>query len=82
LEKLIGMSERYLKEREDLGLEAGKEHMVRCQACDKSRNQEELSRCRGCEAVWYCDKVACNPSLSHVGELIRLTIGMPDEGLE
>jgi hypothetical protein len=57
------MSERYLKEREDLGPEAGKEHIVRCQACDKSSNREELSRCRGCEAVWYCDKVACNPFL-------------------
>ncbi|PQE05914.1 zinc mynd-type domain containing protein [Rutstroemia sp. NJR-2017a BVV2] len=56
LEKLVGMSERYLKEREDLGPEAAKEHIMRCQACDKSRNQEELSRCRGCEAVWYCDK--------------------------
>lgn len=55
------MSERYLKEREELGPEAGEEHIVRCQACDKLRNQEELSRCRGCEAVWYCDKVACNP---------------------
>ncbi|KAM3075300.1 hypothetical protein ACMFMF_005978 [Clarireedia jacksonii] len=58
LEKLVSMSERYLKEREDLGPEVGREDILRCQACEKSGNREELSRCRGCEAVWYCDK-AC-----------------------
>ena len=28
-----------------------------CQACAVEANVDELSRCKGCESVWYCDKV-------------------------
>jgi hypothetical protein len=28
-----------------------------CQACGIEKEVEKLSRCKGCELVWYCDKV-------------------------
>jgi hypothetical protein len=31
--------------------------LKRCQACSTEKIVDELSRCKGCEAVWYCDKV-------------------------
>ena len=31
--------------------------LKRCQACSTEKNADELSRCKGCESVWYCDKV-------------------------
>jgi hypothetical protein len=29
-----------------------------CQACGKEMGTGKLSRCKGCESVWYCDKVS------------------------
>jgi hypothetical protein len=28
-----------------------------CQACGTEKEEVKLSRCKGCESVWYCDKV-------------------------
>jgi hypothetical protein len=28
-----------------------------CQTCGKDKVIQNLSRCKGCESVWYCDKV-------------------------
>ena len=28
-----------------------------CQACGIGKEEEKLSRCKGCESVWYCNKV-------------------------
>jgi hypothetical protein len=29
-----------------------------CQACGKEVETGKLSRCKGCESIWYCDKVS------------------------
>lgn len=29
-----------------------------CQACGTEEQAEKLSRCKGCESVWYCHKVS------------------------
>ena len=34
-----------------------------CQACGTEEEAEKLSRCKGCESVWYCNKVSENESL-------------------
>lgn len=34
-----------------------------CQACSKEKSSEELPRCKGCEAVCYCDKVRCSAAI-------------------
>jgi len=41
-----------MKEREVLGGE-GK----RCQGCGKGE-EGKMARCKGCEAMWYCNKVS------------------------
>lgn len=55
LEKLLGMSERLVKAREDVRQER-QEDRVRCQSCDRKASEEELSKCKGCNEVWYCNK--------------------------
>lgn len=35
-----------------------RDNLKRCQACSAEKNAGELSRCKGCESVWYCDKVS------------------------
>jgi len=54
VEKLIAMEERE-REVEKKRSESG-EGKGSCQACGKERETEKLSRCKGCESVWYCDK--------------------------
>jgi hypothetical protein len=39
-----------MKEREALGGE-----VKRCQGCGKEEGN--MARCKGCESVWYCNKV-------------------------
>ncbi|KAF8864528.1 hypothetical protein BDZ45DRAFT_613580 [Acephala macrosclerotiorum] len=48
LEKLAGMHNR-----EWLSAAKGE---VACQGCDEVKSRDELSRCKGCGAVWYCNK--------------------------
>jgi hypothetical protein len=37
-----------------------------CQACGTDKEAERLSRCKGCESVWYCNKVGENESPSWI----------------
>ena len=57
VKKLIEMSER---EREGDEKRGGTEGKETCQACGNDKKAEKLSRCKGCESVWYCDKVSSN----------------------
>jgi len=55
VKKLIEMSER---EREVSEKREGSEGKECCQACGSVKKTETLSKCKGCESVWYCDKVS------------------------
>jgi hypothetical protein len=48
----IGESRKEVESKR--GQLAGKEA---CQACGTEKEAEKLSRCKGCESVWYCNKV-------------------------
>jgi hypothetical protein len=48
----IGDSRREVEKKR--GQLEGKEA---CQACGIEKEVEKLSRCKGCELVWYCNKV-------------------------
>lgn len=48
----IGEKEKEVESKR--GQFAGKEA---CQACGAEKEAEILSRCKGCELVWYCNKV-------------------------
>lgn len=48
----IGESRKEVESKRDQL--AGKEA---CQACGTEKEAEKLSRCKGCESVWYCSKV-------------------------
>ncbi|KAI9642083.1 hypothetical protein NHQ30_009954 [Ciborinia camelliae] len=55
LEKILGMGKKFIKIREDMK-EDSQEGMVECQSCERKASEEELSRCKGCNEVLYCDK--------------------------
>ena len=55
LDKLIEMSSMKESITDKSEVSEGLKH---CQACSTKRHVDELSRCKGCEAVWYCDKVS------------------------
>lgn len=43
-----------------------------CQGCGIKNNVEQLLRCKGCESVWYCNKVSFWSSDDHLrGELTK-----------
>ncbi|KAK2627117.1 hypothetical protein QTJ16_003083 [Diplocarpon rosae] len=50
VEKLLAMSEQAHDRAEAVGPKGW------CQGCREVREWEALSRCRGCESVWYCNK--------------------------
>jgi hypothetical protein len=54
VERLIEMSSMMetLANKSDVS-----EGLKRCQACSTERKLDDLSRCKGCESVSYCDKV-------------------------
>jgi hypothetical protein len=60
VKKLIEMGERERGAEKKRSENEGKEC---CQACGKENERENLSRCRGCESVWYCDKVRLDDCL-------------------
>lgn len=41
-----------------------------CQACGTEKETEKLSRCKGCESVWYCNKVGESES----SRWVKLTV--------
>lgn len=43
--------------------EEGTENLRCCQGCGDVKSNEELSRCKGCETVWYCRKVSFNAAV-------------------
>ena len=51
LTEMSSMKENYASQSDVGGC------LKRCQACSTEKNVDELSRCKGCESVWYCDKV-------------------------
>ena len=55
VKKLIELREREKEAGLKRGESQGKES---CQACGTEKDTETLSRCKGCESVWYCDKVS------------------------
>jgi MYND finger len=55
VKKLVEIWERE-KEAEKKRKENG-EGKESCQACGSEKETEKLSKCKGCESVWYCDKV-------------------------
>ena len=57
IETLLAMSERE-GAGERLGSGTLRTDHKRCQACGDQNQGEKLSRCRGCESVWYCNKVS------------------------
>jgi hypothetical protein len=50
---MVEMGEAEGKRSENKG--EGKES---CKACGTEKEMEKLSRCKGCESVWYCNKVS------------------------
>ncbi|KUJ23271.1 uncharacterized protein LY89DRAFT_777054 [Mollisia scopiformis] len=50
LEKLAGMHNREWTKA------FGDEGTVECQGCGETKSKDELSRCKGCGAVWYCNR--------------------------
>ena len=56
-EKLLGMSERE-RATDGEGNDAWKADQRSCQGCGSQNKVDNLSRCRGCESVWYCNKVS------------------------
>jgi hypothetical protein len=52
---LIEIGERRKEIESKRGQLEGKET---CQACGTEKEAEKLSRCKGCETVWYCNKVS------------------------
>jgi hypothetical protein len=55
VKKLMEMSVREREGDKKRGRSRGNET---CQACGIEKEAEKLSRCKGCESVWYCDKVS------------------------
>ncbi|TGO38134.1 hypothetical protein BHYA_0081g00300 [Botrytis hyacinthi] len=55
LDKLLGMSGRFIKARESTE-EGSQGDLVTCQSCERKDSEEQLSRCKGCSEVWYCGK--------------------------
>ncbi|ATZ53306.1 hypothetical protein BCIN_09g01780 [Botrytis cinerea B05.10] len=55
LDKLLGMSERFIKARESIE-ENSRGDLVICHSCERKDSEEQLSRCKGCSEVWYCGK--------------------------
>ena len=45
------------KEKEVEKKTAQREGEEACRACGIGKEEEKLSRCKGCESAWYCDKV-------------------------
>jgi hypothetical protein len=54
--------------------------MRHCQACSTEKDSDELSRCKGCESVWYCDKVR-EPHRCEINKA-DLESDLSNEGLE
>jgi hypothetical protein len=48
------------REREGIEKKGANEGKESCQACGNDKQAEKFSRCKGCESVWYCDKVSFN----------------------
>lgn len=44
-----------------LGARIDGEGRACCQGCGKEGDTGALARCKGCECVWYCDKVRSLP---------------------
>jgi hypothetical protein len=55
VKKLVEMEEREQEVEKKSESEVGKES---CRACGAEKEAEKLSRCKGCESFWYCDKVS------------------------
>lgn len=78
VKKLIELSRR-AREVEQRRSEMGKGKET-CQACRNEKEGEKLSKCKGCESVWYCDKVSLNVnfilSKLTVHRVVKLWAGM------
>jgi len=55
VKKLVEMEEREQEVEKKSESGVGKES---CRACGAEKEAEKLSRCKGCELFWYCDKVS------------------------
>ena len=54
MKKLVEMGDK----EKVVGRKSEDEGREGCQACGKEMETGKLSRCKGCESVWYCDKVS------------------------
>jgi hypothetical protein len=63
---LIEIGEKEKEVEKKTAQRTGKEA---CQACgiEKKEKKEKLSRCKGCELVWYCNKVSESESSRRTG---------------
>jgi hypothetical protein len=79
VERLTGMSS--MKETHAIQNDASGS-LKRCQACSTERNADELSRCKGCESVWYCDKVGDIKNRLGLEQRLIQTSELSEKGLE
>ncbi|KAF7933856.1 uncharacterized protein EAE98_003565 [Botrytis deweyae] len=80
LDKLLGMSERFIKARESTE-EDSRGVLVTCQSCERKDSEEQLSRCKGCSEVWYCGKECQTKGWNEQGhksecKVLRMVCGM------
>lgn len=53
--KLDKLAEMHNREWNKGVVEEGK---AACQGCEVVKSKDDLSRCKGCSEVWYCNKVS------------------------